>query len=162
MNELVRVKIADYAVLKGQGVIITVGLGSCVGIVLYDKRNKVGGLAHILLADSNNFNSRGNGFNPFKFADTAVPMLIEEMEKYGGTKGRMEAKVAGGSQLFNYNKTGEGIGAKNIQKVCEVLNEKGIHISGKDVGGNYGRTMQLFVDSGKVLISTVGKEEKEI
>lgn len=162
MNDQVRVKIADYAVLKEQGVIITVGLGSCVGIVLYDKRNKVGGLAHILLADSSNFNYKGNSFNPFKFADTAVPMLIEEMEKFGGTKSRMEAKIAGGSQLFNFNKTEGGIGDKNVKKVYEVLNEKGIPISGKDVGGNYGRTMQLYVDSGKVLVSTVGKEEKQI
>lgn len=160
--QMVRVKIADCAVLKEEGVIITVGLGSCVGIALYDQKSRVGGLAHILLADSTSFNNQKNNFNPLKFADTAIPLLVEEIEKIGGSKNRLEAKIAGGSQLFNFKQSEAGIGERNAQKVIDVLHKERIPLLNKDVGGNYGRTMQLFVDCGKVLISTVGKSEKEI
>lgn len=157
--ETVKVKIADLAVLKDNGVIITVGLGSCIGIGLYDYDSRVGGLAHILLSESKQFQNRGGALNTAKFADTAIPALIAEMEKIGGRRSRLKAKIAGGSQLFSFNKTGASVGAKNIDAVRRTLQQLDIPLVGEDVGGSHGRTMRLFVDSGRVTIATVGKGE---
>jgi chemotaxis protein CheD len=157
-----KVKIADLAVLRDQGILITVGLGSCVGVALHDAENKVGGLAHILLSSSCQFGNRSNSFNPAKFADTAIPLLVEKMEKAGGRRIRFTAKIAGGSQLFTFQKTGISVGEKNIEAVRQTLKELEIPLRGEDVGGNFGRTMRFFIDSGKVVITTVGRGEKEL
>jgi len=110
-DNTIKVKIADLAVKKNEGVIVTVGLGSCVGIALYDSVNKVGGLAHILLADSK-LQNKNESFNKAKFADTAIPLLIGKMESLGAERKNLRAKIAGGSQLFNFQKKGISIGEK--------------------------------------------------
>lgn len=161
-NNTIKVKIADLAAKKGDGIIVTVGLGSCVGIALYDSANKVGGLAHILLADSKQFQNKGESFNKAKFADTAIPLLAGRMENLGAERKNLRAKIAGGSQLFDFQNKSISIGEKNIAAVISTLKEMEIPILGQDVGGNYGRTMRLLIDTGKVLISTVGKGEKEL
>ncbi len=158
----IHVKIADLAIIKDRGMLVTVGLGSCVGVAIYDYGKKVGGLAHIFLADSSVFKNKGNHFNHAKFADTAIPAMVQEIEKMGGNRRRTYAKIAGGSQLFNFKKIGINVGDSNIKSVRHALRELGIPIRGEDVGGSHGRTMRFFVDSGKVVISTVGKGEKEI
>lgn len=161
--DTLKVKIADLAVLRNRGILITVGLGSCVGIALHDAENKVGGLAHILLYCSSQFENRSNSFNPAKFADTAIPLLVEEMEKSGGRRRGFKAKIAGGSQLFNFRQAGGiSIGEKNIEAVRQTLKKMEINLQGEDVGGNFGRTMRFFVDSGKVQITTIGRGEKEL
>ena len=161
--DTLKVKIADLAVLKNQGLLLTVGLGSCVGIALYDPESRIGGLAHILLYYSKQFQNSSNSFNPAKFADTAIPLLVRKMENIGGRRKRFRAKIAGGSQLFNFRRTdGISIGERNIEAVRRTLKKMEIPLRAEDVGGNFGRTMRFFVDSGKVLISTIGKEEKEL
>jgi chemotaxis protein CheD len=159
MNDFIRVKIADLAVSKNEGVIITVGLGSCVGIALYDPTVKTAGLAHILLADSTMFKNQSN---PAKFADTAIPLLIEQMVKLGARPSRLQAKIAGGSQLFSFESSLISVGEKNICMVRIVLENLRIPVIGEDLGGSVGRTMKLFVPDGKVLISTVGTGEKQL
>jgi len=160
---MIRVKIADMAVKKDHGIIVTVGLGSCIGIALYDPASKLGGLSHILLPDSTQFKNVNKGnINIAKFADTAIPNLVATMGKMGANKNRLQAKIAGGSQLFNFDKPSMSVGEKNIGAVILTLKGMGIPILKEDVGGNYGRTMRLFVDTGKVMISTVGKGEKEL
>ena len=154
---MIRVKIADLAVSKNDGVIITVGLGSCVGIALYDSAIKVAGLAHILLSDSTMFKNQSN---PAKFADTAIPLLVEEMVKLGARRNRLQAKIAGGSQLFLLEGSTLAVGEKNINMVRSVLGSLRIPVVGEDLGGRVGRTMKLFVPDGKVLISTAGDGEK--
>ena len=155
-----KVKIADLAVLKGTGFLITIGLGSCVGIALYDEKFKVAGLAHVLLADSKQFSRRKTELNPAKFADTAIPVLIEEMELQGGNRKYFIAKIAGGGQLFAYNSTVIRVGDKNVEMVKRKLKELSIPLIAEDVGGNYGRTMKIDVTTGKVYISTVGRKER--
>lgn len=157
---MIKVKISDMAILKGEGVLVTVGLGSCVGIAIYDPENKIGGLAHILLPDSAQFKSRLNSFNPAKFADTAIPLLTEKMGKAGAKRLSLKAKIAGGGQLFAFQKAGSSIGEKNVQAVKYLLNKYKIPIRGEDVGGSKGRTMRFYVNSGRVVITTVGGSEK--
>jgi len=159
MSEQIRVKIADYAVKKDEGMLITVGLGSCVGVALYDSFAKVAGLSHILLSDSALFKTPSN---PAKFADTAIPLLLEQMICLGAKPIRLKAKIAGGSQLFSFERSMTSVGEKNICAVRNVLAALRIPIIGEDVGGSVGRTMKLFVQLGKVVISTVGSAEKEI
>ena len=96
----IKVGIADLNVVLDPGAIMTIGLGSCIGIALYDKTTKVAGLAHIMLPDSTQFKSNTN---PMKFADLAIPMLIEKMEKQGCNKRNIVAKIAGGASMFNFS-----------------------------------------------------------
>lgn len=159
MSETVRVKIADLAVLKGDGLLITVGLGSCIGIAIYDPTARVAGLAHILLADSTNFKNRDN---PAKFADTAIPLLTEEMARLGARNGRLTARIAGGSQLFNFENSTISVGEKNIHMVRQTLSRLKIPLLGEDVGGSSGRTMKVYAGDGKVTVTTAGGGEKEI
>ncbi|UNC91779.1 chemotaxis protein CheD [Candidatus Contubernalis alkaliaceticus] len=159
MENVVRVKIADLAVLKKEGILVTIGLGSCVGIALYDPLVKVAGLSHIILSNSTLFSNRDN---LAKFADTAVPLMLTEMIKLGARKERIRAKIAGGSELFKYKFNGESIGEKNIKAVIETLALVKIPLLSQDVGGNSGRTMKLLADSGQVLITKVGQKEVEL
>jgi len=157
--DVVRVKIADYGVLKECGMLLTIGLGSCVGIALYDPVIKVAGLSHILLAESTDFANRNN---PAKFADTAVPLLINEMEKLGASTRRIRARLAGGSELFHYKNGAESIGSRNVRAVKQALALARIPVAAGDVGGSVGRTMQLNVADGQVLITKVGQSPTEI
>src|SRR3712207_9225933 len=94
----VRIGIGDLNTAMPPQKLITVGLGSCIGIALYDPIKKIGGLAHIMLPDSTQFS---NVSNPMKFADLAIPMLLEKMEKQGAVKRHIKAKIAGGASMFN-------------------------------------------------------------
>ncbi|WP_315121902.1 chemotaxis protein CheD [uncultured Clostridium sp.] len=156
-----RVGIADLDVGKSPDKIITVGLGSCIGIALYDKTNAIGGLLHIMLPDSALFS---NVTNPLKFADLGIPILIEKMEQKGANKRNLKAKIAGGASMFNFSDKNlvMDIGNRNAVAVKKKLNELCIPIMGEDVGGNKGRTMILNLLNGIVEIKTVGVGIKEL
>jgi len=145
-----RVKMAEFAISSAPDVLITIGLGSCVGIALYDKRSKIGGLLHIMLPTNK------KDLKPAKYADTGIPHMIEEMEKKGAKKRRMVAKIAGGAQMFSMGGDNSGlkVGERNVIKVKDILKEKNIDIIGEDVGKNYGRTMKFYTEDGKVLITS--------
>src|SRR5690554_3920898 len=98
--EIFKVGMADYKAIKSTGILTTLGLGSCVGIALYDKINKVAGLAHIMLPSSLEIK---NNSNKAKFADTAIEELIKEMLFLGASKKYIVAKLAGGSQMFSFD-----------------------------------------------------------
>ncbi|MEW5785273.1 MAG: chemotaxis protein CheD [Bacillota bacterium] len=154
----VQVKIADLAVLKEQGMLITYGLGSCVGIALYESTSKIAGLAHILLNDSTKFIKPGvNNYNPAKFADTAIPVLLHRMIELGAHKGEVIAKIVGGASLFNFQSASGGIGEKNVEAVRSKLAELNVPLHAAEVGGNYGRTMKLLAETGAVVITRAGK-----
>ena len=151
------VGIADLKACKTSGVITTIGLGSCVGISIYDKYKKIGGLAHIMLADSRKFN---NNKNKMKFADTAIPLLISELVKLGANKRVLEAKIAGGASMFNFfdHSIMNEIGKNNVEMTKTVLAENKIPIIASDVGGDKGRNMTLNIETGEVIIEMVGSD----
>jgi chemotaxis protein CheD len=157
----IKVGIADMNTASSPDKIMTVGLGSCIGIVIYDKTKGVGGLAHIMLPDSSQFN---NVTNPLKFADLAVPMLIDRLEKMGSSKRNMKAKIAGGASMFNFSDKSMimDIGNRNGVAVKTALKKHSIPIIAEDVGGNKGRTMILDTTDGIVLIKTVGMGVREL
>jgi chemotaxis protein CheD len=149
----IRVKLADYAV-AADGVIATIGLGSCVAIMLYDPVACVGGLAHILLPDEAMSRDRSN---PSKFPATVVPILLDEMCRLGASRQRVRAKIAGGASMFAaLMPTGAtNIGERNVASVRAVLAKTGIPIVAEDVGSDYGRSVYLFVDDGHVEVRSL-------
>ncbi|MBU3208882.1 chemotaxis protein CheD [Clostridium algidicarnis] len=157
----VRIGIADLNVVSSPGKIITVGLGSCIGIALYDNKISLGGLAHIMLPDSTQFNSLSK---PLKFADLAIPLLLEKMERAGAKKRNIKAKIAGGASMFNFSDKGmiNDIGNRNGLAVKASLEKLCIPLISIDIGGNKGRTMILDAESGIVYIRTVGMGTKEL
>lgn len=160
INEI-KVGIADLNLVLDPGTIMTIGLGSCIGIALYDRKLKVAGLSHIMLPDSTQFK---NVLNPMKFADSAIPMLIEKMEKQGCKKKDIVAKIAGGASMFKFSDKSiiSDIGKRNTEAVRRILKESGIPIIAEDTGGNKGRTMIVETGDGKVTLKIVGKNIIEI
>ncbi len=154
----VKVKMAEYGVVEAPDQLITIGLGSCVGITLYDKYKKIGGMVHIMLPENR------KGLKPAKYADTGIPLLIEEMEKLGAKKNHLKAKIAGGAKMFSVTSKDStlNVGQRNVIKVKEVLKDLGIRILGEDTGANYGRTMKFFTDDGRVLITSHKTDDKEL
>jgi chemotaxis protein CheD len=161
MPELIKVGMADLKAGKNPDSIISYGLGSCVGIALYDPQTKVGGLAHIMLPDSTQARATDN---KAKFADTALPVLLDEVLALGGSRSRLTAKIAGGSQMFSFAQATDvmRIGDRNAEAVRAVLKSLSIRLVAEDVGGNYGRTVELLLDSGAFLIKTVNKGENRL
>ena len=161
MSKVIKVGMADLNVCKSPDQLTTLGLGSCVGIVLYDSVTKIGGLAHIMLPDSTKIK---NNSNKAKFADTAVDIMIQDMIRLGASKNRLVAKLAGGAQMFSFNNNNDlmRIGEKNIIASKEKLRNLGIRILAEDTGANYGRTIVFDTDTGKLTIKTIGKDIKTI
>ncbi len=161
MDEMIKVGMADLKVCPYPKAITTLGLGSCVGIALYDPVTKIGGLAHVMLPDSTQIR---NNTNRAKFADTGIVDLIKEMERAGASRSRMVAKIAGGAQMFAFSGQSDmvRIGARNVEASKLKLKEMGIRLLAEDTGLNYGRTVEFYTETGKFLIKSVGKPIKEI
>lgn len=161
MAELIKVGMADYKVGRYPANLISYGLGSCVGIALYDPVTKIGGLAHIMLPDSKQARSAEN---PAKFADTALPLMLDEILKMGANKSRITAKIAGGAQMFTFTNTTDimRVGERNAESVRNVLKKLDIRLVADDTGGNYGRTVELKLDTGIFRVKTIDKGEKEL
>ncbi|AWZ48151.1 chemotaxis protein CheD [Clostridiaceae bacterium 14S0207] len=157
----IRIGIGDLNVGKNPDTLITVGLGSCIGIAIYDKINKIGGLAHIMLPDSTQFSKINN---EMKFANLAIPMLVDKLVKFGANKRGMKAKIAGGASMFNFpdQKMTMDIGSRNADAVKRSLKELSIPIISEDVGGNKGRTLIFDTSNGIVKVKTAGLGIKEI
>jgi len=152
-RELV-VRVADLRIGIGDDVLITVGLGSCVAIVLYDAEARVGGLAHILLPSP--ALSRMNG-NPAKFPQSAVPRLLELMIADGARPGRITGRLAGGASMFATLAPPGTIqmGERNLVAARQALNARGVPLVGEAVGGDFGRTVRLLVGDGRMEVRTV-------
>jgi len=152
--ELINVGIADMKISTAPNILRTI-LGSCVGICIYDKNKKIGGMSHIMLPSA-----KKTAGNLKKYSETAVPLLISEMVEAGAVKSSLVAKIAGGATMFKHLETSimSEIGINNIKSVREVLAENNISIVAEDVGADYGRTIDFYLDTGEMRIKTIGKE----
>ena len=161
MAELIKVGMADYKVGRSPDSLISYGLGSCVGIALFDSVTKVGGLAHIMLPDSTQARSAEN---IAKFADTALPAMLNEIIKLGANKSRITAKIAGGAQMFTFTNATDimRVGERNAEAVRLMLKKLEVRLLAEDTGGNYGRTVELKLDTGSFRVKTIDKGEKEL
>ena len=156
-----KIGMADLKVSKAPDLLTTLGLGSCVGITLYDKQTKVVGMAHIMLPSSKEIK---NNENKAKFADTGIEELLNQMIKAGANKSNLVAKIAGGSQMFNFNTNNDTlkVGERNVIATKEKLKEVGIKIIAEDTGGNFGRTIVIDSEDGSLQVRTIGHGEKTI
>jgi chemotaxis protein CheD len=149
----IRVGVSDYAVAT-EGTIATIGLGSCVAIVLYDSVACVGGLAHVLLPHESMSRDRSK---PAKFPTTAVPLLLSEMRALGGRVERVRAKIVGGASMFAnlIPAGGINIGERNVAAVRDVLASAKVPIVAEDTGADYGRSVYLFLGDGRVEVRSL-------
>ena len=153
---------ADLMVIRAPVKLITLGLGSCIGLVVYDSTAKIAGMAHIMLP-----NSRGlmGSEKVGKFADTAVPKIIDDMIRLGAVKNRIRAKIAGGAQMFSLPGMSADfltVGAKNVSETTMRLRSMGIALAAADTGGNKGRTIEFSTSNWMLKVKTLGKGVKEI
>ena len=159
MPEEIVVRVADLRSARGDAVLATVGLGSCVAILLHDPESGVGGLAHILLP-SRSLSRSGN--HPGRFPQTAVPALVEEMAALGADRRRLIGRLVGGAAMFS-NLVPSGsmqMGERNVIAVREVMSEMAIPVVAEAVGGTQGRSVWFRVAEGRVLVRVVGQCEQ--
>ena len=150
----IRVKVADFAVADASGLLVTVGLGSCVAIVLHDAQAQVGGLAHVLLPSTGMSQDRTNRA---KFPSTAVPLLCDRMQALGARTGRIRARIVGGASMFTslLSATGLQIGERNVVATRAALERAGIPIVAQEVGGDYGRSVYFHVRDGRLIVKSL-------
>ncbi len=142
--------------VDGDGNSLQTLLGSCIGLALYSRQHRIGGLAHIVLPES-----RGTNDRPGKYVDTAIPALIENMEQLAGHKLVLTAKLAGGASMFTTT-IARRIGDQNLESCQQLLRELRIPIIAKHCGGQQGRRMKFDTGSGDVLIEIVGQNPIEL
>ncbi len=156
------VKIADMKVGKAPEVIASYGIGSCVVIGLYDPIKKIGGLLHFVLPE---YRRRGNSpKNPLRYGNLSVKLFIEKLEEAGGDRRRMVAKIAGGALMFPelVKNPENAIGKRNVEIAKRELKEANIRIVGEDTGDEYGRSIEFFLQSGKMRIRSYKGVEREL
>ncbi|WP_267497977.1 chemotaxis protein CheD [Bacillus sp. REN16] len=161
-SQVIKVGIADMNVITAPDLIRTSGLGSCVGVVIYDQAKKVAGLAHIMLPNS--ALTKAENMNIAKYADTAIEELIHKIIKIGGRAISLKAKIAGGAQMFQFQSGSDimRIGPRNVEAVEAELKRFNIILVASDVGGSNGRTIEFDPVTTILKIRTVNKGIKEI
>jgi len=154
------VGMADLKAAKAPDELTTLGLGSCVGITLVDRANKIGGMAHCMLPTYKGY----EGQNKAKFVDSAVIELINQLVRLGAVKGHLVAKIAGGAHMFGSSQNNDmlKIGERNAVAGVAILRQLNIPIQANDTGGTHGRTIILNINTGDLKIRTVGKGDKTI
>lgn len=161
-EKMIKVAMADLNIALQGEVLKTTGLGSCVGLTLFDPNKRIAGMAHVMLPSSSI--ARETPINIAKYADTAIPELIERMLKDGAHIRSLQAKMAGGSQMFTLPGQTDSlrIGPRNVESCLMKLEEFKIPLLAQDTGGNFGRTIELSADSGILTIRSVQNGIKEI
>lgn len=158
VNEELHVGISEYKIAQAPTRLITVGLGSCIGTIIYDEASHIGGLSHIMLPDSQPFLHKRE-IKPEKFADLALPAMVAEL-KLKIRRPRFQAKIVGGANMFQFQtlNAASNIGQRNIEAVEEVLARLNIPIVAKHVGGSAGRTMIVDLQDFKTMVRQVKQE----
>jgi chemotaxis protein CheD len=155
IGEQRKVGIAEYDVVTDGAELTTSGLGSCIGVALYDTGASVAGLVHVMLPAADEMEDG----SPAKFADSGTELLIEEMEAAGANRERLVAKIAGGSDMLDFSEGGSGIGDRNAQRVQETLEQYDIPVVGEDTGGDYGRSLRLNGTNGDLVVTSANREK---
>ncbi len=161
MGNVIKVGMADLNIAKSPDSLTTLGLGSCIGLTLYDPVAKIGGLVHYMLPDSTKLK---NNSNIAKFGDTGIRELYKKMIEKGASPTRMVAKIAGGAKMFEVSGLSSvgNVGERNAEEAKLILKELKVRLVAEDTGLNYGRTVVLNCENGEYLIKAVGKPQKVI
>ena len=140
-------------------VLVSLGLGSCIGLALVDRRTGVAGLAHVVLPASDGHSA---GQNPLKFADHAVPELISRVVRLGGRRPKLEAVLVGGASMFTVSSGALEVGQRNEAAVRELLKALRIPVIAAETGGKRGRTIRVHVDTTRVTVREAGGKESDL
>ncbi|HKK02277.1 MAG TPA: chemotaxis protein CheD [Desulfuromonadales bacterium] len=154
----VRVGIADMRVAKAPALLVAHGLGSCIGIALYDPELCLGGMAHTLLP----YQRAGTGpFRVGKFVDSAIEAMLAELEARGAVRQRLWAKIFGGATMFRspLHPEDDGIGVRNTRAAREILDVFGIPLVAEDIGGHHGRSVEFDLATGCIQIRSLRQHE---
>lgn len=158
MTNVRQIGISDFYVADSDYRLRTSGLGSCVGIIFYDKRSKIGGLSHVMLPESP---KDKQNIDIKKYCDTNIPVFYQKLLEKGAQKMFLKAAIFGGSEMFPFlNNPLMNIGKRNIQSVETILKELGIPILFRDTGGSKGRTIELNIEKGEIQLRTAYEEEQ--
>jgi len=159
--DVIKVGMADLKYGRDPCMLTTLGLGSCVGISLYDRKTKISGMAHVMLPSSK---QASDASNVAKFADTGIIELVNKMLALGANRATIIAKLAGGAQMFAFSDVSEimRIGDRNIEASRRILATIRIPIISQEVGSNFGRTIELYSNDGSLLIKTIGRGTRTI
>jgi chemotaxis protein CheD len=149
----IRLNMAEMVVSKENDILAIHGLGSCIGLVLFEPKSGIGAMAHVMLPCNI---SKNPNTKPGKYVDTAIDEMLSGLIHHGIDPKNLVAKICGGASMFKTSKDSNlCIGEKNIELAEKILKEKHIPIKAKDVGGDYGRTIEFDVNTGNIRISTV-------
>lgn len=157
-KNIIEVSMGEGEVALHPYILTSAGLGSCVVAALYDTRRRIGGMAHIMTPKYSGSTNNGG----YAYADTAIKKLLREMQCKGAKLPDIVAKVAGGAKMFSYDDGSESIGEQILAGVRTHLREKGIQVTGVDTGGSRGRSVVFHLDTGRVVVKTLGREDKVI
>jgi len=140
-----------------EDVIVTYSLGSCLGVTAYDPKIGIGGMVHCLLPSSNSARDKARD-NPFMFVNTGVAMMVRRLMDKGAVKSRLILKAAGGANmrgdtLFN-------TGLRNFEALEKLLDRNKVSLAAVDVGGTIPRTMFLHLNTGRIVVRSLGKEKE--
>jgi chemotaxis protein CheD len=158
-TKLVVVNLGDVFVTTDPTVVLScVGLGSCVAVCAYDPFARVGGIAHVVLPKSSPDQTSST-----KFANVAVPLLLDQLRENGAYNIRLIVKIVGGASLGTLNNhVTSNIGERNLEAVKRVLDQQGIRVAAADVGGNHGRSVRMHLESGRLIVRIIGSDGHEL
>lgn len=151
MSKTVTVGIGEAKIVTAQDQLVSYALGSCVGVCLYDQQKKIAGMVHILLPTQL---MKNQNYNEYKFADSGILKLLEEMQEQGARRYHLSAKIAGGAEMFFVDSNKEGIGKRNVSAVLQTLHQLAIPVIAQDTGKDFGRSIWLTTE-GQLTIKTV-------
>ena len=148
--------IGEYTVSNNEDLIVTLGLGSCVGVCLIDKRKKIGAMIHVMLPDSGGKDTP----KPGKYADSGIKIVLDEMKNKGANVSSLEAKMAGGAAMFGNSSKTMDIGKRNVEAIKSILKKENVKIIAEDTGGNRARSIEFNIDNSELMVKKVGGGEK--
>lgn len=160
-ENIIEVRMGEMRVGENPFRIVTRALGSCLGITLYNPLKKLGAMAHPMLPDIER--ARTNA-NPSRYVNYTIRKMVEDLEKAGSARNRLVAKLFGGARMFAFISSDSilNVGEKNIAMAREVFSELNINIAVEEVGGTFGRTIELNLETGKVVVDTASWGRKEV
>lgn len=141
-------------------VLVAFGLGSCLGIGMFDPVTRIGGLIHVVLPE----HKVGNDPNNAKFVDTGIPLLLEKLVAAGAVQSRLVVRMAGGANmLVSPGLSGTfDIGTRNTSMAHQVLKKMNLKLQKEEVGGQVGRTVRLYIVDGRMTVRMMGSQERDL
>lgn len=157
----IEVRMGDMQIASAPSRLVTRALGSCLGITLYNSARKLGAMAHPMLPDIDKARMKAN---PHRYVNSVIRKMLEDLEKLGIPKNNLTAKLFGGAHMFSFITADSilNVGEKNIAMAKAVFEESAVKITAQEIGGTFGRTIELNLENGKVLVDTISWGRKEI